>query len=252
MPGVPRESGGSLCMLGRRHEATVSIVFYVISKGCACVRGVRHKPASLFDLNGRPRITAINRAIVNQDRRSPRQHIVRVDAHDREVMGALPLLEVADRLDINCGATGRAEGVTRLEVAGLGPLVLGLVPERVGGGNDQCGVVAGCGLDGEVDEPLVVLGDDGADDLAGGGLPGPGVGDGDLVAESYVLDRLGGAAESALPPNAQRSLPDAVRQGSLVDIFRSASPSLAGTYLQARRSELAYGIPRTLDTASCT
>jgi hypothetical protein len=54
------------------------------------------------------------------------------------------------------------------------------------------------GVDGEVDEVLVVIGRDGADDFADGGLAGLGVGGDDLVAELDILDRLGLAVRARI------------------------------------------------------
>ncbi|MEV7477088.1 DUF6000 family protein [Streptomyces halstedii] len=57
---------------------------------------------------------------------------------------------------------------------------------------------------------------------------------------------------SALPQTSRVPCRTASGRALCFDIFRSTSPSLPGTYLQARSSEVTYGIPRTLDTASCT
>ncbi len=109
-------------------------------------------------------------------------------------MGALALGEGADLVDGDSGPVGSTQRHAGSELAGVQPLLFALHPEGVGGGGDKRGGAV-FGGDGEVDEVLVVLGDDGGDDLTGGCLTGLGIGDDDLVTYLDVFDALGGAAE---------------------------------------------------------
>lgn len=125
--------------------------------------------------------------IVNEDRSLSRQHIVRVDSADCEVVGALQLREVAHGDDRHGLALVRAEPHAGDDVAGVHPAGLARYPERVGvGDDDRRGSVTG--LHCEVSEVLVIVGDDRRNDRAGLALPGFGIGSENLIADLDVLD----------------------------------------------------------------
>lgn len=112
--------------------------------------------------------------VVNKNRSLPRQHIVRVDAADAQVVRALLLLVVTYSDDLDSTLVRRPQFGSWFDVAGIDPPLLVYGPEgvRIGGHDGAAAVV---GLDGEVGELLVILGEDGVEDLFGSRLSGVGV-----------------------------------------------------------------------------
>jgi hypothetical protein len=68
---------------------------------------------------------------VDQDRRSPRQHIVRVEGADGEVVRGAALMEVTHPADDDRRTVRLTELCARREVVGIGPAVVGGVPEPI-------------------------------------------------------------------------------------------------------------------------
>lgn len=75
-------------------------------------------------------------ADVNQDRRGPRQHIIRVDVTDSQVMRDLRLGVAADRRDLDvraCGRVGDPEGVGVATTSTGKPLTVGAIGQKTTG-----------------------------------------------------------------------------------------------------------------------
>lgn len=136
--------------------------------------------------------------IVNQDRCLSRQHIVRMEASNGEVVGGGGAVVVVDLDDRGVGAIGFAEACARGEAGGIDPLACGGVPEGVvpGGGECRAGglgpVLVGLvrRSDGQVGEVAVGCRLDDAFDSVCRGGSGLRVGGFDLVTGLDVFDGL--------------------------------------------------------------
>jgi hypothetical protein len=95
---------------------------------------------------------------MDQDRRSSRQYIVRVELLDGEVVHVGRAGAGGDGEDVGVGVGGGFEGVAWDESAGGDPGTGGVVPEGVPGGGVKGGGGAVGVADGQVDEEIAVPG----------------------------------------------------------------------------------------------
>nr|SBP01078.1 hypothetical protein BN4615_P10594 [Nonomuraea gerenzanensis] len=179
--------------------------FAVSRPECYCIR-IENKfrlrlrrverPQGLSRSPARPQHDVPTSTVMNEDRRLPCQHIVCVDVCDRQVMNALLCGPPFDRLDLNQGASGRAQPHAGRELLGVDPLVKLRHPEGmlIGRYDDAGGLtLLSIRIDGDLNQALFAVAHDEVDDLLGFRFAGFRIGGENFISDLNIFDRLAGA-----------------------------------------------------------